>query len=355
MQIKFFTPKVRLLLVAYLMVAAITAVDFITGYEASSSILYLIPIYYLASSRLSSKVSVLTIAFVSTLAWLLVDFSTDHPYSSQWILVWNTLVRAGIFFSMALAVRALTQKSIKLSRANEQLQHLNAEKNKYIGIAAHDLRSPVGNIYNLSELLLDTKSSTNFTVVQKEFISLIRQISHNALSLLDNLLDVAQIEAGTLRVRKEEHDYISFVEETVRLNQLMADKKEQKLLLESEVPQLLLTFDPSYMGQVLNNLLTNAMKFSFAKTEVRVRISLQDNYVKTEVTDQGMGIQEQDRDKIFSPFEKARNVPTGGERSSGLGLAIVRKIIEAHQGEIGFSSTYGQGSTFYFFLPLQPE
>lgn len=353
MKIKITRPGSRLLLLAYLMVAGITVIDFITGYEASSSILYLIPIYYLASNRLSSKSGVLTIAFISTLAWFMVDLIANHPYSSQWILLWNTFVRAGIFFSLALAVRALTQESLKLGKANEQLKQLNEEKNKYIGIAAHDLRNPLGNIHSLSGMVLDERSGDRLTKIQQELITLIHKISHNSLALLDNLLDVSQIEAGTLRVRKQQEDYIHFVEEIVRLNRLMAEKKEQEILLKSELENLSVSFDPTYMRQVLNNLLTNAIKFSYPHTEIVVKISHNNSYVKTEVIDQGMGIREQDKEKIFSPFEKAQNVPTGGERSSGLGLSIVRKVIEAHQGEIAFSSTYGQGSNFHFTLPLE--
>jgi signal transduction histidine kinase len=353
MQGELFTSFSRVLVISYFMVALIAAVDFLTGYEASSSILYLIPIYFLASNRSSSKQSVLLIALVSTLAWFIIDTFTEHPYSSQWIIFWNTFVRGAIFFSMAVAIRALRQRTQKLEQANEQLIYLNAEKNKYIGIAAHDLRSPVGNIYNLSELLLDEKSSTNLLSSQKEFISLIHRISENSLNLLDNLLDVAQIEAGTLRIQKSPQDYITFVEDTISMNRLIAEKKEQNIHLVCEMKHLAVAFDQAYLGQVLNNLLTNAMKYSFPKTTITVSIELQEEYVKTAVTDQGMGIKEQDKEKIFRPFEKAQNVPTGGERSSGLGLAIVRKIIEAHQGEIGFSSIYGQGSTFYFFLPAR--
>jgi len=252
-----------------------------------------------------------------------------------------------------LAIRALTQKSLKLSAANEQLQQLNEEKNKYIGIAAHDLRNPLGNIYSLSGMVLDKRSGNGLSDTQQELIALIHKISHNSLSLLDNLLDISQIEAGTLKIVKKQEDFISFVEEVVRLNRFMAEKKEQQISLSSEVDQLNVSFDPTYMRQVLNNLLTNAMKFSYPRTEIVVKVGIEDSFVKTEVIDRGIGIREQDKEEIFKPFEKAQNVPTSGERSSGLGLAIVRKIVEAHQGVLAFSSTYGQGSNFFFTLPLE--
>ncbi len=353
MPTKFFHSKHNVIGITYVLVSFIAIIDFRTGYEVSTSILYLVPIYYLSSHKLTSRRSALFLAAVCSIAWYSIEVLTRYPYSNEWILYWNGLVRAAIFFSLAIFVHALSVEQKKLKQANAELLKLNAEKNKYIGIAAHDLRSPVGNIFNLSDLLLDAESSKNLTHTQLEFLTLIHRTSHNALSLLDNLLDVSQIEAGTLKINKVKYDYLEFIEEIISLNALMAAKKEQSIFLESSEPQIELEFDRSYLGQVLNNLLTNALKYSFPKSRIIIRVSVHEEHLKTEVIDQGMGIKEQDKDKIFHPFEKAQNVPTGGERSSGLGLAIVRKIIEAHQGEIGFSSTYGKGSTFYFFLPIK--
>lgn len=351
MSTKFFHTKRSVIILAYVLVACISAVDYRTGYEVSTSILYLLPIYYLSSSRLTSRRSALILAAVCSIAWCSIEVITRHPYSSEWIIYWNAMVRTVIFFSIAIFVHALSLEQQKLKEANLNLKKLNEEKNKFIGIAAHDLRSPIGNVYTLSDLLLDPNGSMNLSPTQLEFLTLINRISHSALSLLDNLLDVSQIEAGTLKINKSKTDYLEFIKEIISINKLIAAKKEQQILLESNEPEIILEFDRSYLGQVVNNLLTNALKYSFPNSEITVKISVSGKYVKTEVIDQGMGIKDQDKDKIFRPFEKAQNVPTGGERSSGLGLAIVRKIIEAHQGEIGFSSTYGKGSTFYFFLP----
>lgn len=350
---KFSHSRSSVIILAYILVACITLIDYRSGYEISTSILYLLPIYYIASSKLTNRRAALIIAAVCSIAWLSVEIITRHPYSTTWIVYWNATVRGGIFFSMAIFVDALSTEQQKLKQANLELQKLNAEKNKFIGIAAHDLRSPIGNVYTLSDLLLDPDSSKNLSASQLEFLTLINRTSHNALNLLDNLLDVAQIEAGTLKIHKVQNDYLEFVKEMISINTLMAAKKEQEIILESDAPAFELEFDRSYLGQVITNLLTNALKYSFPNSKITVRISISGKYIKTEVIDQGMGIKDQDKEKIFRPFEKAQNVPTGGERSSGLGLAIVRKIIEAHQGEIGFSSTYGKGSTFYFFLPIK--
>lgn len=244
----FFFTKRGVYILTYLLVAFITVIDHQTGYEVSTSILYLLPIYYIASSRLTSKRAVLIIAAVCSLSWFSIELITRHPYSSAWILYWNALVRAGIFFSIAIFVNALSREQQKLKLANLELQRLNAEKNKYIGITAHDLRSPVGNIYNLSDLMLDPKSSANLTVSQQEFLTLINKTSYNALNLLDNLLDVAQIEAGTLKIKKEKHDYLEFIREIIAINQHIATNKEQKIVLESDNSEVSLEFDRSING-----------------------------------------------------------------------------------------------------------
>lgn len=338
---------------AYILLLFIAIIDYIIGYEISSSILYFFPIYLIVSNKQTSKADAIAIAAISSFAWLIIDILTDHPYSQQWILYWNAMVRAIIFFSIAMFVYKIKSENMRVEKANEQLNALNIEKNKYLGIAAHDIRNPLGSIYNLSSLLLDNGSKDNLTKQQIEFIELIHKISHSGLDLINNILDIAQIESGTLKLHKSERDYISFIKEIISTNKYIAERKEQTILLESEISELPMVFDQSYLNQVITNLLTNAIKYSYPKKEIQVVITKNEHYVKTEVIDQGVGIRNEDREKVFRPFEKAQNAPTAGERSSGLGLAITRKIIEAHQGEIGFDSIYGKGSTFYFILPLE--
>lgn len=335
-------------LIAYLGVLVVGVIDYLIGTEAASSILYLIPIYLLARKRsASSRASVLFIAGVCSMAWLGVDQSLDHQYSSSVILLWNFLVRAGTFFLFAFTFHALYRK-------NERLQYLNQEKNKFIGIAAHDLRGPVGNILTLSELILNAQNKRPDKNL-RELVALIRTISGNTLQLLNNLLDISEIESGTFHATCQPQDYLAFLKEVISINQLLATKKQQKIVLDSKLEFLLVSFDATYLSQVLNNLLSNASKYSPPDTTITVRVEQTIAYVETSVTDQGMGIPPTDRQKIFRPFVKGQNVPTGGERATGLGLAIVRKIIEEHQGELWLESEYGKGSTFYFKLPLSQE
>lgn len=339
---------------AYLLLAIIAFVDYSTGYELSSSILYLIPIYMVAAHDATSRKEGVVVALISGLSWLLVDFLAERSYSSEFIIYWNAAVRTSTFVIIALAFSKIKKKKQQLEDTNTRLETVSQEKNKYIGIAAHDIRSPLGNIYLLSQLLLGKDSRQSLSPQQNEFIVLINKISASALSLLNNILDISQIEAGTLRLKKEQQDYISFLREVVEMNKFIAQNKGQTIVLESSEPQLLLYFDKTYMGQALLNLLTNAVKFSYRGSPIVIAVSLEQGMVCTRVIDKGVGIRAEDIDKIFKPFQKAQNMPTGGEQSSGLGLAIVKKIVEAHDGSIGVESNHNQGTTFYFKLPLVP-
>ena len=167
------------------------------------------------------------------------------------------------------------------------------------------------------------------------------------------MLDIAQIESGTLQLNKIEGDYSEFLRTVIAANEPLAHQKNQQIKLECSTENLLISFDSTYIGQVLNNLLTNAIKYSQPGRLIRVVLRQEGHQVRTEVIDQGIGIHQQDQSKIFQAFEKTQNRPTAGETSNGLGLAIVKKIIEAHGGTIGFSSEYGVGSTFYFILPIE--
>jgi signal transduction histidine kinase len=110
--------------------------------------------------------------------------------------------------------------------------------------------------------------------------------------------------------------------------------------------------DRNKIEQVLNNLISNAIKYSYPNTTIRIEVLRQGDFVVTKVIDQGQGIPADELPHVFKPFQKASTKPTAGEKSTGLGLAIVKKIIEGHQGEIGVESEVGKGSTFFFRLPL---
>jgi signal transduction histidine kinase len=169
--------------------------------------------------------------------------------------------------------------------------------------------------------------------------------------LIEDFLDIASIESGNLRLERRMADPRQLLAHNVALNSLLAQKKHITLRLEIEGELPASSFDEKKIAQVLNNLITNAVKFSEPGTQVTVRAVAESGGILISVRDQGPGIPETERDKLFRPFGKTSVRSTGGESSTGLGLAIVRKIVEGHGGRIWLESEVGKGSAFFFTIP----
>ena len=171
------------------------------------------------------------------------------------------------------------------------------------------------------------------------------------LHLIDDFLDVSSIESGNLRLDRCPLDPRKLLEHNVLLNAVLAQKKNIQVALEIEGALPMLSLDEGKIGQVLNNLISNAVKFSQSGTAVTVHAVAEGGGVQIAVRDQGPGIPEGERGKLFQPFGKTSVRSTAGESSTGLGLAIVRKIVEGHGGRIWVESEVGVGSAFLFTLP----
>lgn len=238
---------------------------------------------------------------------------------------------------------------LELKKTNEDLNLLNEQKNEFLGIAAHDLRNPIGAVRAFAEMMIHYP----FTDEQKSnFLQKIYETSDFSLKLLNELLDISKIESGKLDLNKQETDYKAFLAETIELNQLYATKKKIDIKLDYTNSLEALYFDKDKLSQVINNFLSNAVKYSPEKTSIIVKVSQKDNQLLTEVIDQGQGIPPQEMDKLFEPFQTTSVKATAKEKSTGLGLAITKRIIEGHGGKVGVTSKPGLGSNFYFELPL---
>lgn len=239
----------------------------------------------------------------------------------------------------------------EIREKNEQLQELNATKNKFLGIASHDLRNPLYLIRSFSEVLKDeTLGALNGK--QKEFLKKIFDASHYMRSLLDNLLDISKIESGKIELDLKVQDLNPLAKTQSELNQILANKKNIKIHLKlGEIPKI--AIDENAIVQVIGNFLGNAIKFSPPHTSIQVSTEKRGNQVQFSVKDEGPGLSDTDQKLLFGEFQTLSSKPTGGEKSTGLGLAIVKKIIQLHGGEVGVQSRLGHGSTFYFKLPLE--
>jgi two-component system, OmpR family, sensor kinase len=241
----------------------------------------------------------------------------------------------------------------EVTKKNVELEKLNEEKNRFLGIAAHDLRNPLNAIQMYSEFLLD-EAADALNQEQMGFVSIIHSSSRFMLQLVNDLLDVAKIESGKLELELSNTDLVSLIERNVVLNSAMASKKQIKLNFEHDdyIPNV--PIDAAKIEQVLNNLITNALKFSSSGSVINVNLVTTDNEVILSVKDQGQGIPSNDLDKLFKPFQRTSVKTTDGEESTGLGLAIVRKIVLGHKGRVWVESEVGRGTTFYVALPLSP-
>ena len=237
------------------------------------------------------------------------------------------------------------------AEAEQRLKELNELKDQHLGIAAHDLRNPLSSIRGMSQMLVEMELDKK---TQTSFLQSIYRVSDQMLTLVDNLLDVAVIESGRFDLKITEDNISKLVGERVELMAKNAERKEIRLIADlQEVTDSL--FDADRMRQVVDNLLSNAIKFSPSGSVVNVTCGQAGRVLDITVTDQGPGIPSEDLDRLFDSFEKLSAQPTGGEKSTGLGLSIVKSIVDAHGGEIDVDSEVGKGTTFIVRLPVEPS
>jgi signal transduction histidine kinase len=239
----------------------------------------------------------------------------------------------------------------ELIKRNVELEKLNEIKNRFIGIAAHDLRNPLQVIAGYSEMLADGVLD-DVSPRQQKVISVIRKNSDYMLKLVTDLLYISKVEAGKLHLELQETDLSALLESNVEFNRLLAGQKHIEIRLSSEKGLPAVRIDAPKIEQVLNNLIGNAIKFSHPKSMVEVRAVREEREVVVDIRDEGQGIPAGEMDRLFIPFESLSVKSTGGEPSTGLGLVIARKIVEGHGGEMRVRSEVGVGSTFSFSLPL---
>lgn len=233
---------------------------------------------------------------------------------------------------------------------NVQLSRLNEEKNQLLGIAAHDLRSPLCTVYSyfdLVSILLEKDSIGD----QEVIFSTINTTLTYMLDLITDVLDYTKIESGKIDLALKEFNIVSFMDQAIELNNILGAQKHIKILPVYSDEEILIKADANKLKQVMDNLLSNAIKYSQSETTVNVNIIKAEKEVRIIVSDQGQGIPENEIGQMFQPFVTTSVKSTAGEKSTGLGLASVKKIVETHGGKIWVESKIGVGSQFHFIIP----
>jgi signal transduction histidine kinase len=239
----------------------------------------------------------------------------------------------------------------KYAEAERKLAEANQMKNKLIGLVAHDLRSPLASIRGLSEILIDGGVGS-FTGEQRDFLSTIYSASNTMLTLVNDILDVSTIESGKLELHIKKESLKRLIKERVNIIKVLSDQKGIAIRSRlADIPDV--PFDRNRIAQVIDNLLGNAIKFSPHGKSVYIALSRNGSVATVKIRDEGVGISKEDMPRLFKEFQTLGVEPTGGEKCTGLGLAIAKKIIDEHRGAIEIKSSPGKGATFIVTLPLE--
>ncbi len=244
----------------------------------------------------------------------------------------------------------VAQRTEKLQETLEDLMAANSHKDRIIQIVSHDIRSPLSGIANLSKDLQDPDIADQPETVKK-FGGIISNSASTLMNLVNDILDLAKLESGSVILNKETVQIGDFLGKLVQLNTPMAEKKGINLHVDGG-DNFEVKLDKSKMTQAINNLMSNAVKFTPQGGDVILKYDQQGDRAVIEVADTGVGIKADDLDSLFEKFTNVQRKGTKGEKGTGLGMSIAKEIIEMHEGKIGVSSEVGSGTTFTIKLPL---
>ncbi len=242
---------------------------------------------------------------------------------------------------------SLQKEEIELHREN--LKALNASKDKFFSIIAHDLRNPIAGFLNLTEIL-----TTNFDVFteteSKDFIDVMNQASKQLYNLLENLLQWSRTQTGSISYEPKFVSVRKMIDETI--DTLMINIEDKNLRVHLGVDEKTLVFvDENMISTVIRNLLSNAIKFTHPDGQIIIRCKNKENNVEISVVDNGVGIRKEDQEKLFKIDQHLTTQGTSEEKGSGLGLILCKEFIEKNGGEIKVESELNKGSSFIFTLP----
>jgi len=241
----------------------------------------------------------------------------------------------------------------ELEEKNLSLHELIKVKNELLGMASHDLRNPLTSIQGYSGFLLK-KGATLKEDTRTDFLKIINSASGNILELLNDLLSLSAIESGQLVLNLKSGNLRSLIEERIRLYTHLATEKNIHFKINCRETSVVL-FDTPRIEQVIDNLLTNAIKFSPVGGIIEIIMESGKGYIRVTITDEGPGIKSENLDDLFKPFKKIEPDSTKDAKGTGLGLAIAKKMIELHNGTLTFKPSKNQGASFSFKLPANPS
>jgi signal transduction histidine kinase len=233
----------------------------------------------------------------------------------------------------------------RIDRDNARLRE------EFVGVVSHELRTPLTSILGYIEMIRE--DARGLGADQQAYFDIVKRNANRLLSLVGDLLLVAAADDGSLRLDLQEVDFETLVRESVAAARVAADRKGISLTVSAAPAPL--HGDPLRLAQMLDNVVSNAIKFTPDGGRVAVTATAHDDVVLLEVQDSGVGIAPADRERIFERFFRARATTQDTVTGAGLGLAITKAIVDAHGGTIGVESRVGEGTSFRILLPAAPS
>jgi signal transduction histidine kinase len=302
-------------------------------------------------------------------ASLLRSFSTVGAYSFTWWADHMPIVGAALetlLLSLALAdrinllkrqqaevlERAVKQRTAELNEANAALEQANRFKTQMLSIAAHDLKNPLSAITGFSEIIASELEPAH---EMQSFLGHIQHTADRMGKLIRDLLDSAAMELGNITLTKQTVPLGMLVSAMKERYGLAVEAKRQRFVLDV-AHEIEIEADIERLGQVFDNLISNAVKYSPPGATIAIRVSVREGWARVEVQDEGIGLSEEDKSRLFGFFQRLTAMPTDGESSNGVGLAIAKKIVDLHGGKIWCESERDKGiagAMFVVELPIE--
>lgn len=241
----------------------------------------------------------------------------------------------------------------ELKKSTEDLLKLNETKDKFISIVSHDLRTPFSSILGFTDLLKNDEELTEEE--RRQYVEYIQESSRSMLNLVNSLLDWTRLQTGRIKFETQKIDANKIIDDSV--NTLKGTAFQKNIEIESAIPkdEFYIFVDKHLISQVFHNLLSNAIKFTNPGGKILLSVDesiSSSRFIEFSVKDNGVGIKEENLEKLFSVESKFTSEGTAGEKGSGLGLSLVKEIVEKHNGKIDVNSRFGEGTEFRFTLPI---